>query len=286
MPSTVVSTTSPIMSTSVASSSGQVAKPRQLPFKVANSIPPVPAKLVKRIQALEFVDMRELLPDNIALAERLAILPTGLASQRPPGLQEIGGERALLTWVSSFATYVAILAGSHPGRVADMLAYMRLIVREASKFGGMGWLTYDAVFRRNQEGSSAPWNYLDASLHQVYIANQRERVTAPCQHCQEIDHSTAECAVASILAKPVNRGTDHRGSAGPERPSRKGKRPSPYTRQRPVCGSWNAGNCSFPGTCVFAHVCSNCYGPHQASSCRERPQTSSGGPRQPPATSR
>jgi hypothetical protein len=72
-----------------------------------------------------------------------------------------------VTWLSSFATYVAIVAQAHPERVGDMLAYMRLIAREASKFGGTGWLTYDTVFRRNREGSSAPWNVIDASLHQV-----------------------------------------------------------------------------------------------------------------------
>ena len=69
-----------------------------------------------------------------------------------------------MTWVSSFATYVAIVAKVHLERVGDMLAYMRLIIREASKFGGNGWLTYDAVFRRNQEGSN---NTIDPSLHEV-----------------------------------------------------------------------------------------------------------------------
>jgi hypothetical protein len=77
-----------------------------------------------------------------------------------------------MSWVSSFPTYVAIVAEAHPGHVSDMLAYMRLIVREASKFGGNGWLTYDAVFRRNHEGKSAPLNYIDPSLHQGFVANQ------------------------------------------------------------------------------------------------------------------
>ena len=106
------------------------------PFRVASSIAPIPAKLVKKIQALEYVEMRELLPDNIALAERMAALPSGIIQQKQLGQREIGGERALMTWVSSFATYVAIVAGAHPERVADMLAYMRLVVREANKFGG------------------------------------------------------------------------------------------------------------------------------------------------------
>ena len=89
-------------------------KPKPLPFKVANSIATIQARLVQRIQALEYVKMRELLPDNIALAERLAALPPGLAPRKPPGEREIGGDCALATWVLLFATYVAIVAAAHP----------------------------------------------------------------------------------------------------------------------------------------------------------------------------
>ena len=40
-----------------------------LPFKLATSFSPIPSKLVHKVQALEFVEMRELLPDDIALGE-------------------------------------------------------------------------------------------------------------------------------------------------------------------------------------------------------------------------
>ncbi len=96
--------------------------------------------LVRRIQAMEFVEMKELLPDNLALAERLEALPVRLGQPAKPAEQrEIG---SLITWVSSFTTYVAIMAEAQPGQVRDMLAYMRLILREAYKHGGHGWLTY------------------------------------------------------------------------------------------------------------------------------------------------
>ena len=175
----------------------------------------------------------------------------------------------MASWVSSFATYVAIVAEAHPERVGDMLAYMRLIVWEASKFGGTGWLTYDAVFRRNQEGSSSPWNYLDASLHQVYIASQRDRMVFPCNHCQGFDHTAADCAVAAILPKTLNTPFDTSPTT-PDRMPGKGKCPSPYSCQRPVCASWNAGHCHYPGKCSCAHVCANCYGSHPSLACKER----------------
>ena len=51
------------------------SKTAALPFILSKVLPPVPSKIVGRIQSLQFVEMRELLPDNIALAERLATLP-------------------------------------------------------------------------------------------------------------------------------------------------------------------------------------------------------------------
>ncbi len=54
---------------------------------------PIPAKLVRRIQALEFVEMRELLPDNMPFAERLEALPVRLGQPAKRAEQrEIYGE--------------------------------------------------------------------------------------------------------------------------------------------------------------------------------------------------
>ena len=82
---------------------------------LASSCAPIPAKLVKCIQSLELTEMRELLPDNMALTEWLEALPTRLGEQAKQAEQrEIG---LLITWVSSFITYVAIVAEAHPERV-------------------------------------------------------------------------------------------------------------------------------------------------------------------------
>ena len=163
------------------------------PFRLASSLHPIPFKLVQRIQSLEFVEMRELLPDNMALAEKLEALPS-----RPdqPAKQSVRREvGSLLTWIS-FATYVAIMSQAHPEKVVDMLACMRLLIREAHKFGGEGWLTYDSVFRRNQQGRNDRWDFLDLSLHMAYIANQGPPLAIPCRHCNEADHDPEECALA------------------------------------------------------------------------------------------
>ena len=78
------------------------ATPTALPFRLASCLPPIPAKLVKRIQALEFVEMRDLLLDNMALAEKLEALPVRLGqTQKGAEQREVG---SLLTWVTSLHT--------------------------------------------------------------------------------------------------------------------------------------------------------------------------------------
>ena len=129
---------------------------------------------MRKIQALEFVKLRDLLLNNIALAERLEALP----SHNPLRVAEAREVGQLSTWVAAFDTYVELVAEAHPGRVKDMLAYMQLLVREAQKYGGTGCIIYDPVFRCNRQGAEGHWDKLDPSLHIAYIAAQ---VEAPMQ---------------------------------------------------------------------------------------------------------
>ena len=148
------------MSAVVASST-----PTALVFSFASSFPLIPGKLVHNIQSLEFIEMRDLLPDNIALAKRLEALPTHWAPFKTPETREVG---ALSTWVSAFCTYVAVVAAAHPGRVRYMLAYMRLIVREAQKYGGSRPMTKCSIATQLAQGhdgtTSIPRSILPISL--------------------------------------------------------------------------------------------------------------------------
>ena len=122
---------------------------------------------------------------------------------------------------------------------------MRLIIREADKFGGNGWLSYHAVFHCNH---------------------------VPCRHCHNIDHVSTECTVTAVL-----QGTRDGTSAfllhtiTQDRSGLKGEQPLPYSQQCPICTSCNAGTCKFPGRCTYAHVCVQCHGSHPAIACRDWP---------------
>ena len=119
---------------------------------------PIPRKLVDKVQSGQFVEMRELLSDNISLVHQLESIqgfsPLNLLGATRIRLREI---TSLSTWIYCFLGYVAIRTSDPTAR--DQLAYARLIVREALRHGGAGWLDYDRAFRQQAAADpSLRWN--------------------------------------------------------------------------------------------------------------------------------
>ena len=139
--------------------------------------------------------MADLLPDNIEMRRqeegsslREAVMAVGRRARQVAQLP---------TWVQCFTTYIVIVAQRHPTRVQDMLAYLRLIVREAQRAGGDAWRQYDARFRKFAAvHQSVTWGQPLPSMYASCFMASRA-VASPCKHCLELDHSSAECALAS-----------------------------------------------------------------------------------------
>ena len=95
---------------------------------------PISAKLAQKIISQQYVAMKELLSDNIALHSQLDDLPaqTALAAH-PHRLREI---ESPLSWVFCFLAYIAVRTSDRETR--DMLTYARLVIREAQCHGGGG----------------------------------------------------------------------------------------------------------------------------------------------------
>ena len=86
--------------------------------------------LVKEIQAMEFVEMCELLLDNLAPAEQPKVLSQHIRqAAHNPEQNEIS---FLCTWTASMAVVFQV----HLDRVVEMLAHMRLIIMKAHRHGG------------------------------------------------------------------------------------------------------------------------------------------------------
>ncbi len=236
---------------------------------------PFPPKLVEKIRALKFVDMKELLPDNIMLLKSIeAIHPNSftLAPANKPRFREV---QSLLTWITCFASYIAILSETHPHMVRPLIAYECLVIREARKNGGQGWMLYDRIFRQNaQEDPSVDWTKLDASLHASTFLAMRSAPGVVCPWCFASDHDQGECALAPLQAPSPAGYPALANYPGPARlMKRAGER---IPTMPPLCISWNKGRCfRSPAPCNYRHVCASCgREDHPACNCASSPPDS------------
>ena len=99
------------------------------PFIVGKGLPAVPAKLVAKIQRGEYINMAELLKDNIE-AERQHTPQEGLQ-----GGQIVRSSRRevpdLLSWLECFGTYACVFCEPFPEKRKELWAYETFLIRES-----------------------------------------------------------------------------------------------------------------------------------------------------------
>ena len=129
---------------------------------------PIQYRLVQRIRSGEFVEIRDLLADNIALHVQLEDLH-GHTTSLNPRLREVP---SLASWVYCFAAYMAVC--TEDLRTRDMLAYCCLIILEALRHGGSGWQEYNRTFRRQVAiDPHLPWHSLHPGLQVATVLSGR-----------------------------------------------------------------------------------------------------------------
>ena len=160
-----------------------------------------------------------------------------------------------------FGTYVAIVTSKKPEKMRQLLAYQTLIVREARRCGGKGWLAYDSYFRQQAVGDDkADWSRLNQSLYAVTFIAQGERTrvaVASCVWRAIMRKSLYTPPPKQTYKKPAEKGASDGRDPGSGRGKGGGRMP---------CFAWNQGDCRFPA-CKYRHVCVRCSGDHRISQC-------------------
>ena len=235
---------------------------------LAMSVRPVPARLVQQIRAGRFIEMRDILRDNAAVRSHFEDLHGGsgvhfLPVSSRPSVREVP---SLPSWVCCFLTYLAVFTTDQA--TCERATYGLLVVREAMRHGGQGWLDYDRLFRQQAAiNPSMQWNALHPELQAATILSQHTSGGTFCTVCQEHDHNASQCAMAQPQPSTIRTSTTMS-----RQPGRSMGR---------ICTSWNEGARIYPGSCSFCHVCSKCYQQsHRAKDChapaRSRPSGPSG----------
>lgn len=235
---------------------------------------PIPQKLVDKVRSRVYVDLKELLGDNISLLSRLESVNTLTTLPAMPGvmkprLREI---TSLTSWMYCFLAYAALLCPDEESR--ERLAYARLIIREAQRHGGQAWLDYDKVFRQQAAlDREKKWDRIDLAVQASTLLAHPSAAPGTsgrfCDTCHGLDHATVSCALAYFEQPAASTSTQATSSVRafqryPPRQAPKRRTPS---AAHTLCISWNNGRCIYPGACSFLHVCSICFQNHPASEC-------------------
>ena len=118
----------------------QVETPNSL---VGEGFPPLPSKLVKRIEGREFMEMAELLP------ERLLAYTSG-DDHTKASKSKVKPVTNILDWIQAFGLYVVIILPKQLQRVPDLSEYQALIIDAQQEYQGECWIGYDCTFRQRR----------------------------------------------------------------------------------------------------------------------------------------
>ena len=152
---------------------------------------PVPYKLVSKITAGLFVDLADLLPDNIRAQE---IEPQAFLE----GKLVVSGSKKWVTWIEAFTIFSMILCHTFPSRWKDLNQYKLLIIQTARRFSDKSWLNYDIAFRKEAAASgSTDWSRMHPDLYNFH--------TTPAA-------PGSSTSPASSLTEPLASSGNHRSS--------------------------------------------------------------------------
>ena len=141
-----------------------------------NPIALVSTRVAKKIMALEFVEMAEVVAED-------AIVPTtrSSGSARPP-------VTSMSLWLERFSVMAAILAIRFPEKAPEFLAYQASIVRAERNYEGCQWVLYDRQYRREALARrDLDWSVPNTRLYNEAFTG-RARVIPKCSYCLSDDH--------------------------------------------------------------------------------------------------
>lgn len=233
------------------------------PFILSEALPVVPGKLVKKIQRGDYVDMAELLKDNVEAERRRMVAGDSGQGQRPSRREIPDFE----SWMQCFSAYAAVVGSKYPHKCRELWAYQALMIAEHRKCGGRGWLAYDSAFRQQIVSlEETDFSKLNHGLYSTTFLAFGGRGQF-CSRCLLSDHTQEECALHPNRALPVVQFREPGGMNRREGMSSQGERKK--KGRRGACFAWNDGHCPTP-YCRFEHVCSKCGGDHKRQVCRGR----------------
>ena len=289
--------TTPLSTPSVVapiSSSPSPAAIRSLPFLPSATIatfpgcPAIPHKLVKKIVAWEYIDLADLLPEQLrhdstsSTTANVVILPELACDIQRRKKRQIPD---IATWVQVYSIYMLVLSAHHPSSTSELIAYQLLIVQHSKKFEYPSWLQYDIEFRQWAAANQyTKWSQIHPQFY-AYAFTARGKATAWCPVCHlDGGNHTYDCPRFTFVQPRFQPGSLPYSSHAFHSPSPSSSfiprfspakpRIPPAKRSKPdhcILFNKNKGSCPYGDDCKFTHKCARCQGGHPVSSCPNKP---------------
>ena len=251
---------------------GPIASPPQhphLPSYISNKISALPKKLKDSILAWEYVDLSELLPEQLrinsssASSKEVLVIPESSWDTRRRKKRQITD---IATWIEVFSTYTLVLVSLFPEYLPHLVSYQLTIVKLSKWFRYPSWLYYNLEFRKwAATNCIKDWSKSNSELFALAF---RGASLTWCPICQVEGEHTYDCP--RFLAS----------TPSPTLPEQLPRKTIPNLLQpQPKCPApahcilydKNAGACPYGLVCKYRHVCSSCSNPHPVSSCPHKP---------------
>ena len=207
------------------------------------------------------MEMSDLLANNVVLLNQLTLFQDTISlSCNTVNRTRLREVPSLVSWLYCFTAYVAVCTSDPLTR--EMLAYSRLLIQEALRHGGPGWMEYDRVFRWQLAINLAmSWNTLEPGLQAATILGQRTSTGIFCTTCQECDRSASQCALSPLQQQLCASG--YTSTSYTPCKSRPPMHPEMWLHIRV---NWNKGICR-KQHCPFQHICAGCQQNHKTHDC-------------------
>ena len=122
----------------------------------------------KKIIKLEFVEMRDLMPETWLLDEEESKKATlSLPRHWSAPVTDI------LQWLQCYAALVSVLSKAYPQMVPEFMLYQAMIIKCARDFHGLAWAQYDRAYRRQvAQTKDLRWSWLNPTLYSLCFAGK------------------------------------------------------------------------------------------------------------------
>ena len=197
-------------------------------FSMGVTLPTVPARLVKRILAGEFVDMGELSQEAL----RAEFRRPGEGEDQKSSKAKFRPVADRDAWVAGFAQYAGVVCRTHPGKAVALWGHLAVMMSCPTRSTTGWWRNYDLSLRHGYSSAEEADFALNQCLYTQAMVESSEALQRP--------------APPAVL---------------PLAPPRAKK------RKVQACFAWNDGRACASMPCRFSHCCSRCGGEHARRFC-------------------